>query len=113
MSILNIQPPSRQSGGFLRRNMAYLNLSKKVKEAQVNPNLSEAEQLKFFEDIISLLLPCIIEPADPIEARELLYDLSEDELFGTLRRIYAPDPGGAIPPTKGRRSKSTSSLKKG
>ncbi len=85
------EPPGKDEPGFLRRNKQAMVFSVRLRELQ-NKNQREwtMKDTELFDDMIEFLLPYIKEPEDPEEARNMLWDASEEDfnkMFGAVQGL--------------------------
>lgn len=70
-------PPAKDSPGYLRRARTALELQ----EAMKSPTIEALDRL------VDFLAQYVTEPADREQAREALFDASEEQLMGLLETV--------------------------
>lgn len=91
---LEITPPDENAPGFLRRQHRLI---------QFMHRLEESERTKKYDpdmisDMVAFLVDFVVDPKDPKEAEEILWDLSQVQYMKIMEDIQ----GGSdlVPPTK-------------
>lgn len=90
MSKLVFQIPNPDSPGYLRRVQRGLAFQEKYKE-EMNAPLTASN----FEKVVDFLVQYVIEPASEAEAREALWNASEEqvkEFYAALKSGGEPNP---------------------
>jgi len=91
---LVIDVPKSNEKGFLRRQNQLVKFMHSFESAQRN-NIYEPDMI---EQMVEFLLTFVSEPKDRDEARELLWDLSEDEYMYVMASIRGSGEE-LVPPT--------------
>lgn len=104
------EPPSKDAPGFLRRNKQAMVFNVRLAGLQKKPaNEWSMEDTSLFDEMIDFLVPYIKEPADPEEAREALWDASENDFSRMLGAVQGSGDGTEENPTKEAGSSSKNS----
>lgn len=103
-----IQPADENTPGYLYRTRKFAEIKSKMDD----PDTPEATKLALFDEMVDLIVPFVVEPADPIEARNLIVGpngLSKKE----VEQIFGLNQGdnAEVPLAKNRRSRRTSAAK--
>lgn len=91
---LEITPPDKNAPGFLRRQHKLIQFMHRLEEGQ-RTNSYDPDMIS---DMVGFLAEFVVEPKDPKEAEEILWDLSEVQYMSVMQQIQ----GGSdlVPPTK-------------
>ena len=74
---LIIEPPTKQTPGFARRNKQILMMQQRIKE----------NDPAAWDTVIALLAPFVVEHTGYDTAHDALWDASEDQLLGALKAM--------------------------
>jgi len=89
---LVFEPPSKETPGYLRRQRKAIEFMAKLQTLATDPSPDVVD------DMVEFLLPWITIPEDRDEAREMLWDASEQDFWDLFNAVQ----GGAeknLPPT--------------
>ena len=89
MADIRIDPPGKDSPGYLRRARRALGFQDAISEGDIT--------VQILDNLIEFILDYVVEPTDRDEARELLLDASENDYNTILAGITAgkADPTSA------------------
>lgn len=87
---IKFQPPTPETAGFLRRMKSAMYFSEKLKSGELSVEL--------IDGLVDFLVGFVVEPIDKEEAKNLLFDASQEQFTNMLSSVM----GGteAVPNTK-------------
>lgn len=110
---LIFEPPGRDAPGFLRRSKRALELALELREFQnLNMQTLTQEKLVIFDKMVNFLAPFVKYPEGLDEAKEALWDASEEQFDEMLAAVQGSAGGDdsqnpTTPPEKRRRRKGS------